>query len=304
MAVKVAPSVLSADFGEMAKAVRDLDSWGADWIHCDVMDGVFVSNITFGMDMIKALRKHTGSVLDVHLMITRPERYVKRFLDAGADVLTFHPDASENVTAALAEIKRAGKLSGLVLNPDKPLSLVEPYLDYMDVLVIMGVYAGFGGQKFIPDMLDKIREARKLVEGRNIVIEMDGGAAADNFAPLAEAGTDVIVTGSALFRSDDPAGLIEYLHGLEVSGKGGSSVLAVPDIPDVPEESDEDGEDSFRFSDALILDPEDTLSLETDVPEDTAAAGEAPAEEAPEDGAPDGEDDSFRFHDGPCLEDD
>ena len=159
--VKVAPSILSADFARMGEAVRNLDKWNADLIHCDVMDGVFVPNITFGMDMIKALRKCTNGILDVHLMIVKPEKYIPQFIAAGADTVTFHPDASDDVRGALTVIKDAGKKCGLVLNPDKPLSMIEPYLDIIDVVIIMGVYAGFGGQSFIPETLDKIREAKK-----------------------------------------------------------------------------------------------------------------------------------------------
>lgn len=162
--VKVAPSILSADFAKMAEAVQNLDKWHADVIHCDVMDGVFVPNITFGMDMIKALRKYTNGILDVHLMIIKPEKYIPQFIAAGADVITFHPDASDDVAGALKTIKDAGKKCGLVLNPDKPLSMIEPYLDIIDVVIIMGVYAGFGGQSFIPETLDKIRECKNSSE--------------------------------------------------------------------------------------------------------------------------------------------
>ncbi len=210
--IKVAPSILSADFGKMAEAVQNLDKWQADLIHCDVMDGVFVPNLTFGMDMVKALRKYTNGILDVHLMIIKPERYVPQFLAAGADVVTFHPDASEDVAGALKAIRDAGKKCGLVLNPDKPLSLIEPYLDDIDVVIIMGVYAGFGGQSFIPETMDKIRATKKLIGNRNIEIEMDGGASPKNFAELAAAGTDVIVAGSAVFKAEDPAAVIEQIH--------------------------------------------------------------------------------------------
>ena len=203
--VKVAPSILSADFAKMAEAVQNLDKWHADVIHCDVMDGVFVPNITFGMDMIKALRKYTNGILDVHLMIIKPEKYIPQFIAAGADVITFHPDASDDVAGALKTIKDAGKKCGLVLNPDKPLSMIEPYLDIIDVVIIMGVYAGFGGQSFIPETLDKIRECKKLIGNRNIEIEMDGGASPKNFKDLKEAGTDIIVAGSAVFKAEDPA---------------------------------------------------------------------------------------------------
>lgn len=212
--VKVAPSILSADFARMGEAVRNLDKWNADLIHCDVMDGVFVPNITFGMDMIKALRKCTNGILDVHLMIVKPEKYIPQFIAAGADTVTFHPDASDDASGALTVIKDEGKKCGLVLNPDKPLSMIEPYLDIIDVVIIMGVYAGFGGQSFIPETLDKIREAKKLIGNRNIEIEMDGGACPDNFAKLAEAGTDIIVAGSAVFKAADPAAVIKQIHSI------------------------------------------------------------------------------------------
>lgn len=212
--VKVAPSILSADFAKMAEAVQNLDKWQADVIHCDVMDGVFVPNITFGMDMIKALRKYTNGVLDVHLMIIKPEKYIPQFISAGADVVTFHPDASDDVAGALKMIKDAGIKCGLVLNPDKPLSMIEPFLDVIDVVIIMGVYAGFGGQSFIPETLDKIRECKKLIGNRKIEIEMDGGASPKNFKDLKDAGTDIIVAGSAVFKAEDPASVIEQIHNI------------------------------------------------------------------------------------------
>lgn len=210
--IKVAPSILSADFGKMAEAVENLDRRGADLIHCDVMDGVFVPNLTFGMPMIKALRKYTKGILDVHLMIIEPERYIQQFLDAGADVITFHPDASKDTDKALDIIKRAGKKCGLVLNPDKPLSMLEPYLDKINVIILMGVYAGFGGQKFIKETLDKIKNLKKLIGNRKIEIEMDGGATLDNVAEIASAGTDIMVAGSAVFGADNPEAAIKYIQ--------------------------------------------------------------------------------------------
>lgn len=210
--VKVAPSILSADFGKMAEAVEKLDMWGADLIHCDVMDGVFVPNLTFGMPMIKALRKYTKGILDVHLMIIEPERYVQQFIDAGADVVTFHPDASKDVDGTLDLIRSCGKKCGLVLNPDKPLSLVEPYLDKIDVIILMGVYAGFGGQKFILETLDKIRNLKKMIKGRKIEIEMDGGATLENVFEIASAGVDIMVAGSAVFGAENPKLAIEKIQ--------------------------------------------------------------------------------------------
>lgn len=210
--IKVAPSILSADFGYMGEAVQNLEKWEADLVHCDVMDGVFVPNLTFGMPMVKALRKYTSGILDVHLMITKPERYIEQFLDAGADIVTFHPDASENIAGALKIIRKRGKKCGLVLNPDKPLSLIEPYLDSIDVVIIMGVYAGFGGQKFIPETLDKIKQLKKLIGDRNIEIEMDGGATLKNVKEIALAGTDIMVAGSAVFNAENPAEAIKKIQ--------------------------------------------------------------------------------------------
>lgn len=210
--IEVAPSILSADFGKMAEAVQNLELWQADLVHCDVMDGVFVPNLTFGMPMIKALRKYTKGILDVHLMIVKPERYIQQFISAGADIVTFHPDASDDVLGALNLIKSAGKKCGLVLNPDKPISLIEPYLDLIDVVIIMGVYAGFGGQKFILDTLDKIRDLKALIGNRNIKIEMDGGATLENVKSIALAGTDIIVAGSAVFNAENPAEAVKSIR--------------------------------------------------------------------------------------------
>jgi ribulose-phosphate 3-epimerase len=210
--IKVAPSLLSANFAAFGEAVADLEKWNADIVHCDVMDGVFVPNLTFGMPMIAALRKATTGILDVHLMIIKPERYIKEFVEAGADVVTFHPDASEDVAGALKVIRDAGKKCGLVLNPDKPLSLIEPYLDNIDVVILMGVYAGFGGQKFIPETLDKIRALKKLIGTRKIEIEMDGGATLENASEIAAAGVDIMVAGSAVFKAKNPAAAIKAIQ--------------------------------------------------------------------------------------------
>lgn len=210
----IAPSVLSADFGNMAEAVRDVKTWGGDIIHCDVMDGVYVPNITFGMPMIKAIRKNTDLPVDVHLMITKPERYVGAFCDAGADIVTFHPDASEDVQGALDIIKSKGKKCGLVVNADVDFDIVVPYLDQIDLLVIMTVQAGFGGQSFKPECLDKVRTGEKLRKenGYKYLIEADGGVIEDNIATCKEAGVDIAVAGSAVFRSKDPRKTIETMH--------------------------------------------------------------------------------------------
>lgn len=210
----IAPSVLSADFGNMAEAVREVKAFGGDIIHCDVMDGVYVPNITFGMPMIKAIRKNTDLPVDVHLMITKPERYVGAFCDAGADIVTFHPDASEDVQGALDIIKSKGKKCGLVVNADVDFDIVVPYLDQIDLLVIMTVQAGFGGQSFKPECLDKVRTGEKLRKENEYkyLIEADGGVIKDNIATCKEAGVDIAVAGSAVFRSKDPRKTIETMH--------------------------------------------------------------------------------------------
>ncbi|MBQ4444580.1 MAG: ribulose-phosphate 3-epimerase [Clostridia bacterium] len=213
--IKIAPSILSGDFANMGKSVEDATAWGADYIHFDVMDGVFVPNITFGMPMCKAIRKHTTLPIDAHLMITLPEKYVQAFCDAGADIVTFHPDASQDVAGALNVIKKNGKACGLVLNPDKGLELVAPYMDRIDMLVLMGVYAGFGGQKFIPEVLGKISEAHRMIveSRRDIRLELDGGVTEENAKSMTDRGVDVVVGGSSVFRSADPAKTIRILRG-------------------------------------------------------------------------------------------
>ncbi len=209
----VAPSILSGDFANMEKSCKNAKQWGADILHLDVMDGVFVPNITFGMPMVKALKKCDILPLDVHLMITKPEKYVSQFCDCGADIVTFPPDASDDVAGALKTIKDKGVKCGLVLNPDKPLELVKPYIDCIDVLLIMSVYAGFGGQKFIPESLDKLVEAKKMIEGKNILLEVDGGVDESNADAILNCGVDIMVAGSAVYKSDNPSRTIKILRG-------------------------------------------------------------------------------------------
>lgn len=212
--IKVAPSILSADFGKMAEAVEKVKLWGADWVHCDVMDGVYVPNITFGMPMVKALRGYTDLPLDVHLMITRPEKYVGQFCDAGADLVTFHPEASEDVEGALETIKSKGVKCGLVVNADQPFSIVEPYLDKIDLLLIMTVQAGFGGQSFKEDCLEKVRagEALRVKNGWSYDIEIDGGVSPANIQKCKDAGATVVVAGSSVFKAADPTAAVKAMQ--------------------------------------------------------------------------------------------
>ena len=212
---KVSPSLLSGDFANMGLSTEQATAWGADYIHCDVMDGRFVPNITFGMPMVKALRKHTTLPLDVHLMILEPEKYVPEFIDCGADIVSFHPDACKDVDALVDYIKSRNVKAGLVVNPDVTLDVIYPYMDKLDMVILMGVFPGFGGQKFIEGTLDKIRELRAYIDKNYLSceIEMDGGATEANAPRLIEAGVDVLVGGSSVFKSDDPVRTIKILSG-------------------------------------------------------------------------------------------
>ena len=212
---KVAPSILSGDFANMGKTVRDTQSWGADYIHFDVMDGVYVPNLTFGMPMCKAIRPYTTLPIDAHLMIVEPEKYVEQFCDCGADIVTFHPEASKCPGEALDAIHAKGKRAGLVLNPDKGVELIAPYMDRVDIIVLMGVFPGFGGQKFIPSVLDKIAQVDAMIKesGREIELELDGGVTEQNAQQMRELGVNVLVGGSSVFKSADPAQTIKVLRG-------------------------------------------------------------------------------------------
>lgn len=210
----VAPSMLSADFGNMARDVKAIEQWGADVVHCDVMDGVYVPNITFGMPMVKSFKQNSNLPIDAHLMITLPEKYVGAFCDAGADIVTFHPDASGDVQGAIDTIKSKGKKCGLVVNADQPFDIVEPYLPLIDFLVVMTVQAGFGGQKFMPNRLEMVQKGDEMRKqfGYSYLIEVDGGVCEDNVATIKDAGADIVVAGSAVFKSANPTLTIERLH--------------------------------------------------------------------------------------------
>ena len=206
--------MLSADFGHMARDVKAIEQWGADVVHCDVMDGVYVPNITFGMPMVKAFKQNSNLPIDAHLMITLPEKYVGAFCDAGADIVTFHPDASGDVQGAIDTIKSKGKKCGLVVNADQPFDIVEPYLPEIDLLVVMTVQAGFGGQKFMPNRLEMVQKGDEMRKqfGYSYLIEVDGGVCEDNVATVKDAGADIVVAGSAVFKSENPTLTIERLH--------------------------------------------------------------------------------------------
>lgn len=212
----VSPSILSGDFANMERTVKNVADWGGDWVHCDVMDGQYVTNLTFGMPMVAALSKVTELPLDVHLMIDKPERYVQRFIDAGADIITFHPEASANPLELLRSVKRASRRGGIALNPNVKAEDYINLLPECDIVVVMTVYAGYGGQKMIPECLEKVRYLRKTIEenGFTVDIEVDGGVTEENVNDVIGAGANVIVAGSAVFKSVDPKKTIAMLKGV------------------------------------------------------------------------------------------
>ena len=212
--IKIAPSILSADFSKMGEEIRSLQASGADVIHCDVMDGVFVNNITFGIKMVEDIRKHTSLPLDCHLMIVHPEKYVERFAKAGADIITVHYEAcQDNLAEVLNLIRSTGVKCGAVINPDTPVEKIADVIPLCDMVLVMSVFAGFGGQKFIPEALDKLREVRAIVEslGKDIDVEIDGGVTAENVEQVKAAGANVIVAGSAVFKAADRSAMIATL---------------------------------------------------------------------------------------------
>ncbi len=211
----VSPSILAGDFVNMERSVRSLKEWGADLVHCDVMDGVYVKNLTFGMPMIKAIKGISELPLDVHLMIVKPERYVEEFCKCGASIVTFHPDASEDPLGALNTIKANGVKAGIVLNPNVPFEDWKHLLPECDVLLVMSVYAGLGGQKFIPETLDTVRKAKAYIKEHNLstLIEIDGGVGEGNAEEIREAGVDILVAGSAVYKSDNPTRTIRIIRG-------------------------------------------------------------------------------------------
>ncbi len=212
--VQIAPSILSADFAKMGEEVRSMQACGADVIHYDVMDGVFVNNITFGLKMLEDIRPYTSLPIDVHLMIVQPEKYVERFAKAGADIITVHYEAcKENLKEVLELIKSTGVKCGAVINPDTPVEKIRDVIPLCDMVLVMSVFPGFGGQKFIPSSLDKLREIRAIIEasGKDIDLEIDGGITAENVGLAKAAGANVIVAGSAIFKAADRAAMIAKL---------------------------------------------------------------------------------------------
>ena len=200
----LSPSILSADFCRLGEQIKEVEEAGAKYLHIDVMDGIFVPSISYGMPVIKSIRKCSALFFDVHLMIDRPERYILDFADAGADSINFHLEATEDVQGTIDKIRGLGKKAGITIKPATPSKAVEPYLEAVDMVLVMTVEPGFGGQKLIPECLEKVREIRKMLEekNRNVEIEVDGGINADNVHLALEAGANIIVAGSALFGED------------------------------------------------------------------------------------------------------
>ena len=212
--IQIAPSILSANFSKMGEEVRSMEECGADVIHYDVMDGVFVNNITFGLKMLEDIRPHTTLPIDAHLMIVHPEKYVERFARAGADIITVHWEAcQDNLKEVLELIKSTGVKCGAVINPDTPVEKIKDVIPLCDMVLVMSVFPGFGGQKFIPTALDKLREIRAIIDasGKDIDLEVDGGITAENVRDAVEAGANVIVAGSAVFKAPDRAAMIAKL---------------------------------------------------------------------------------------------
>lgn len=214
MSVRIAPSALSADLGRLREQIAEIERGGADWVHVDVMDGCFVPNLTFGAPLIRALKKLTTLPLDVHLMVEQPEKYVDDFAGAGAAVFTFHPEATIHVQRQLARVRERGMRAGLALNPGTPVSLIEEVLDDLDLVLVMSVNPGFGGQRYIPAATGKIRNVRALLDARRseAVLEVDGGITVETIRQAWEAGAGTFVAGTAVFGESDPAAAIARLR--------------------------------------------------------------------------------------------
>lgn len=209
----IAPSMLSADFLHLEKDVEMVNRY-ADIFHLDIMDGVFVPNLSYGFPIVEAIARRAEKPMDVHLMIVQPERYVDRFAAIGANMISFHLNATENPSAVLAQIRNHGVGAGLVINPDIPVEELYPYLKECDFVMLMGVYAGFGGQKYIPETTQRLRSLKDEIvrQGLDVKIEVDGGVTPENVSEIVGAGVDIVVAGSAVFKASDPSAVIDHMR--------------------------------------------------------------------------------------------
>lgn len=209
----IAPSLLSADFLHLSKDIDMVNRSQADWFHCDIMDGVFVPNISYGIPLVQAIKKEAIKPIDVHLMIIEPDRYFEKFRDAGADIITFHYEASTHIHRSVQKLKSLGVKAGVVLNPHTPVSFLEDILCDLDLVLLMSVNPGFGGQKFIERTYSKVEKLRQIIDSQNLntLIEIDGGVNTDNAWKLFQEGADVLVAGNAIFKSEDPMKTIERM---------------------------------------------------------------------------------------------
>lgn len=212
--IRIAPSILSADFGNLLHEVQEVCKAGADWIHVDVMDGVYVPNLSIGFPVLRALKGKVDKPIDVHLMITEPERYLRDFVEAGANTLVIHEESTVHLHRSIAAIKEMGILAGVALNPHTPLSVLEYIINDLDIVMLMSVNPGYGGQKFIPSVLRKIQDLKEMMarKGAQNLIEVDGGVTAENAGALVRAGANVLVSGSAIFGKPDYKAAIEAIR--------------------------------------------------------------------------------------------